>query len=157
GGTASDNCGIDTYTCSDSPFVGNSCSGTILRTHCVTDASGSMACCGQIIEVHDTIPPTIKCPPDVSVQCLADGPPCPANLAAILAAGGMAMDNCDTDLTYFCIDGPLRNGTCGGVFARTHTVCDNCTNCASCVQIITINDTIPPVITCPPDQTNEWV
>jgi hypothetical protein len=83
-------------------------------------------------------------------------PPCPAILAAFLALGGSASDNCDSDLTYSCSDGPLVGGFCGGSIARMHTVTDASSNSASCVQIVTVSDTTPPVVTCPPDQTRPW-
>src|SRR6185436_10885662 len=152
GGTATDNCDTNlTYTCSDGPLIGGICGGTIFRTHTVTDDCTNSASCVQIITVLDTIPPVITCPPNFSVQCLSAVPPCAGSLAAFLALGGTASDNCDTNLTYTCTDGPLIGGICGGTIFRTHTVTDDCTNSASCVQIITVNDTIPPVIMCPPN------
>jgi hypothetical protein len=39
-----------------------------------------------------------------------------------LALGGTASDNCDTNLTYVCTDGPLIGGVCGGTILRTHTI-----------------------------------
>jgi hypothetical protein len=88
--------------------------------------------------VHDTIPPSITCPPNFSVQCLSNVPPCPTSLAAFLAQGGMASDNCDTNLSYLCSDGPLIGNGSTGTIARTYTVVDDCTNSASCVQTITV-------------------
>src|SRR3989449_61390 len=147
GGTASDNCDSNlTYTCTDGPLVGGICGGTIARSHCVTDDCTNTACCIQIITVHDTIPPVITCPPNFSVQCASNVPACPGSLAAFLALGGTASDNCDANLSYTCSDGPLVGGICGGTIFRTHTVTDDCTNSASCVQIITVNDTIPPLL-----------
>jgi hypothetical protein len=150
GGTASDNCDVNLeYRCSDGPLIGGICGGTIARTHTIIDDCTNSASCVQIITVRDTIPPVITCPTNISVQCLLNVPPCATNLAQFLALGGTASDNCDTTLEYRCSDGPLIGGTCGGTIARTHTIIDDCTNSASCVQIITVRDTIPPVITCP--------
>jgi hypothetical protein len=43
------------------------------------------------------------------------------------------------------------------IFRRTWTATDDCTNTATCSQTITFIDTIPPVITCQPNRTNQWV
>jgi len=139
GGTASDNFDTDlTYTCSDSPLVGDPCGGTIFRTHCVVDDATNTACCVQIIRVNDTIPPTIHCPPPITVLSLADVPPCATNLAQFLALPGAAAgDNCYGDLEYRCSDSPSLTNDCGRIF-RTHTVIDDCTNSASCLQVITV-------------------
>jgi uncharacterized repeat protein (TIGR01451 family) len=158
GGTARDNCDSNlTYTCSDGPLVGGICGGTIRRTHTVMDDCTNAASCVQIITIHDTIPPVITCPTNFSVQCLTDVPAVPASLSQFRTLGGAAGDNCDSNLTYTCSDGPLVGGICGGTIRRTYTVTDDCTNAASCVQIITIHDTIPPMITCQPDRILEWV
>jgi hypothetical protein len=154
GGLASDNCDADlTYSSSDGPLVGGACGGTLRRTHTVTDDCANSASCVQIITVRDTIPPSLTCPSDIAVQCLAGVPPRPTTLTQFLEQGGLASDNCDADLTYSSSDGPLVGGPCGGTLRRTHTVTDDCANSASCVQIITVRDTVPPVLTCAPDKT----
>ena len=154
GGLASDNCDADlTYSSSDDPLIGGACGGTLRRTHTITDDCANSASCVQIITVRDTIPPSITCPSEVAVQCLAAVPPLPTTLAQFLEQGGLASDNCDADLTYTSSDGPLIGGPCGGTLRRTHTVTDDCANSASCVQIITVRDTVPPVLTCAPDKT----
>jgi hypothetical protein len=155
GGQASDNCDTNLgYSVSDGPLIGGNCGGTIRRTHTVTDDCTNSASCVQVITVRDTTPPSIVCPSDITVSCVSAMPTPPTTLAQFLAAGGQASDNCDTNLTYTASDGPLVGGTCGGTIRRTHTVTDNCTNSASCVQIITVRDSTPPVITlCKP----EWL
>jgi hypothetical protein len=44
---------------------------------------------------------------------------------------------------------------CTQLITRTHTATDECGNVSSCVQTIFIEDTTPPVITCPADVTIE--
>lgn len=150
GGMASDECDTNlSFTCSDSALIGGPCGGTIIRTYTVTDDCTNSAQCIQIITVRDTIPPMITCPTNITVQCLSSIPPCPGTLAQFLAQGGMAMDNCDTNLTFTCSDSPLIGGPCGGTIFRTNTVTDDCTNRAQCVQVITVRDTTPPTISCP--------
>jgi hypothetical protein len=110
------------------------------RDRCTNSASAT-----RTVTVLDTMPPVIRCPTDTVGGCGINIPPFPTSLTGFLAAGGTASDNCDANLQYFCVDGPLVNGQ----IVRTHTVCDDCTNCASCSQIIMV-DTIPPVITLSP-------
>jgi hypothetical protein len=152
--TALDNCdGAVAVNFSETQSLpGSSCSNVITRVWTATDSCSNAASCTQTILVHDTTPPDITCPPGFSVQCVADVPPCPADLAAFLAVGGTASDNCDADLSYACSDGPLVGGICGGTITRTHTVTDDCGNSSSCTQTITVRDTMPPVLSgCPTD------
>ena len=120
---------------------------------CTATVNGQSSSCSFRVSVRDTTPPVIVCPANITVQCLADVPPAPVDLAAFLAAGGHASDTCDTSLQYAVNDSPLIGDTCGGTIHRAHTVIDDATNSATCVQIITIRDTIPPVLTCPADIT----
>lgn len=101
----------------------------------------------------DTIPPSLTCPNNVTVQCLAAVPARPTTLVQFLEQGGQASDNFDTSLAYTSSDGPLVGGPCGGTISRTHTVTDDANNSASCVQVITVRDTIVPTITCSPDKS----
>ncbi len=63
---------------------------------------------------------------------------------------GVATDNCAIDsVTY--ID--VATGTCPVIVTRTWTVYDAAGNSASCEQIITINETTPPIADCPANDT----
>ena len=158
GGTATDNCdtALD-YSCSDSPLIGDTCGGMILRTHKVTDDCTNTASCVQIITIRDTTPPSITCPSNITVQCLSNVPPAAANLAQFLTLGGTASDNCDTNLSLSVSNSPLIGSQCGGFILRVYTVTDDCTNSASCTQTITVKDTTPPSITCPAGFTVQCV
>src|SRR5262249_37039704 len=147
GGTASDNCDTNlSLSVSNSPLIGSQCGGFILRVYTVTDHCTNSSSCTQTITVKDTTPPSITGPASCTVQCIANIPPRPTSLAQFLALGGTARDNCDTNLTYSCSDGPLVGPLCGGTITRTHTVTDRCTNSASCTQVFTIHDTTPPTL-----------
>jgi len=119
----------------------------------VTDYCDNFAECTQIITVDDTTDPVITCPAAVSVQCPEDVPPPATDSTEFVAQGGSFSDNCDPspDFTYVG-DSPLTD-SCGGTITRTYRATDYCDNFAECTQIITVNDTIPPEITCPPDVT----
>jgi hypothetical protein len=120
---------------------------SVTRTWRATDTCGNASFCNQTVSVVDTLPPVITCLSNLTVSCLSDVPPCPTSLAAFLALGGTAIDNCDANLTYTCSDSALVGGACSGTISRTHTVTDDCTNSASCVQLITVSDITPPTIT----------
>ena len=121
---------------------------TISRTWTALDGMGQSASCVQIISVQDNTLPSLSCPPDITVQCIAD---------TLTANTGLASgtDNCDAVPEIDYSDTSV-SGTCGGSFFRIWTVTDACGNNTSCPQLITIDDTTPPVITfCPTDVTIE--
>lgn len=120
---------------------------TLTRTWGAADDCGNSNHCTQIITVVDTTPPVLTCLPDGLFQSITQVPACPKTLATFLAAGGAASDACDTNLHYFCEDGPFIPTTCGGVIERRHTVIDSCGNSNSCVQRFRIEGEILPVAT----------
>lgn len=85
-----------------------------------------------ICEQSDTTPPTITCPPAVTVQCLGDAPP--ANFA-----GGSVSDDRDPNpvVTH---EGDVVSGNCPVTISRTYKATDASGNMASCTQIITVNN-----------------
>ena len=97
------------------------------------------------IIVQDTTPPDINYPPDVILECPADTTPSATGKAT-------ATDTCGAaTITH---SDQWQPG-CGnaGTLARTWTATDEPGNTSTCVQIITVIDTTPPVITCFPDVT----
>ncbi len=118
---------------------GNSCPETITRTYRVTDASGNSDVCVQIITVLDTTPPTITCPPGITIECGASIEP---EFTGIPSAG----DNCGAEPVLTYADSQVDN-----VITRTWTATDLCGLNSSCDQIITLVDTTPPTITTCPD------
>ncbi len=91
----------------------------------------------------DNTAPVITCPADITIEC--DESTDPANTGTATAT-----DNCDGSptITYSDVTG-------AGTITRTWTATDACGNSASCDQVITIEDTTPPAITCPADITVE--
>ncbi|UCC31885.1 MAG: hypothetical protein JSU86_06325, partial [Phycisphaerales bacterium] len=169
--SATDNCGDATI---GEPVVVETpgeCPGesVITRTFTATDACGLTDECTQRIDIVDTTPPELTCPPDLTFECddIGDfGEP-------------TITDNCDPDPEVIvtvievpgdCSQTPAFGGAAGvspppklTVF-RTYTATDQqttvagtgglCGNVSECTQIIEIIDTTPPVITsCPSDAT----
>src|SRR6185436_15097483 len=85
------------------------------------------------------------------VECQGNVPAPYANLAAFLAAGGTASDDCDKALTLSVFsDTGLVGGTCGGTVTRVYRVTDDCGNYADCSQVITVRDTTKPSLNSKP-------
>jgi hypothetical protein len=121
------------------------CPYVVQRTWTVTDASGLVAACVQMIIAVDTTPPVITCPPDVDYECDDIGP----------FGEATAVDNCDPNPVVSYVDSVIFY-RCPWEYTkkRTWTATDACGNSSSCAQIIDIHDGGPPVITyCPPDVT----
>ncbi len=122
---------------------------TILRTWTATDACGLTATCVQTIQIDDRTPPQITCPTDATIECDEDVNP--ANNPNL--AEPTATDNCSdaANITFSYIDNTDDLTLCGantGQIQRTWTATDECGNMATCIQIITVQDNIPPTLDC---------
>lgn len=115
-------------------------------TTVVTCTSSAGPGCTFQVTVNDTQPPTVTCPADItrgtsSNQCSA----------VVTYPPPTVSDNCPGS-SVSC------NPSSGSTFARGTTAV-NCTatdvagNTAICGFLVTVNDTTPPTITCPPDQS----
>ncbi len=148
--TATDNCSSPTVTFVDDESGLTACggTGTITRTWTATDACGNTDVCQQILTVEDTISPVITCPADMTVYMDAS---CTPDLSVVPMATGM--DNCGAPTITFVDVADLT--ACGGtgVITRTWTATDACGNTDECIQLLTVVDTISPVIACPADIT----
>ena len=139
-------CGSATFEDAITP---GDCDGnfTITRTWMADDGCGGTATCVQTITVTDTTAPDITCPGDLSLDCSDSTDPADTGMAT-------ATDDCSgvADITF---DDDVAAGDCAGnfVITRTWTAVDNCGNTSSCMQTITVTDTTPPDLTCPPDMT----
>jgi uncharacterized repeat protein (TIGR01451 family) len=122
----------------------NTCPEIITRTYRVYDGCLNHADAIQYIRVHDTIPPTIVCPQDVTREC--------GNVTD--TGTPIVSDNCTTDLVPESTDSIVPGGGPGCyIIERTWRVSDACRNTASCVQRITVVDNVPPTIVCAPNDT----
>src|SRR5690606_21946465 len=127
----------------------------ITRTWTAVDACGNSSSCVQIITIEDTEAPVISCPAHLTLEC---------DESTELAGTGFATatDICSgVTVTYSDVstqDADGVAGTCDDyeyVITRTWTAVDACGNSSTCVQIITIEDTEAPVISCPAHLTLE--
>ncbi len=143
GAIASDNCSnatLSTNGLTSTPGCGN----TIVYSVNVRATDE----CGLFIEenvsftIEDTTPPVLTCAADQVVECT--DPTDPANTGM-----SSATDNCGTT-TVTSVDASTP-GACTAeyVITRTWTALDECGLTSTCVQTITVDDSTPPVITCP--------
>jgi hypothetical protein len=108
------------------------------------DGSGNSATRQVVVEVVDTRPPLLDCPPDVTVECQSAGQ------AWVALAPAAALDDCSAAVS-------IANGrTAGGADATgsypvgttavRFTATDPSGNAAECLTNVTVRDTIPPDI-----------
>jgi hypothetical protein len=141
--TATEECSWLIITHSDQVTYGCGNSFTVERTWRATDDCGNYSECVQTLAVQDTTDPIITCPQDVVLDC-------PADTTVATHGTATATDECSNlsithqdQVTYVC----------GNAFvvARTWRATDDCGNYSECVQSLTVQDTTPPVISCPND------
>jgi len=144
-GGSTDNCSAVTLSASTTSF---NCSdiGTNNVTLTVTDASSNSSNCIAVVTVSDSTSPTAVCQ---NINVYLDG----AGNATIVAADidGGSTDNCGS----VTLSASTTAFTCAdlGTNNVTLTVTDGSSNTSTCVGVVTIQDTISPVITCPGNQT----
>jgi hypothetical protein len=119
--------------------------GTTIITLVVNDGTVDSDPDTVSITVEDTTPPVITCPADVTVeQATPDG--------TVVSLGAGATDICDADVDITSDELPIYPL---GTTTVTFTATDDSGNSASCSMTVTVQDTTPPVITCPADVTVE--
>ncbi|MBK7342537.1 MAG: hypothetical protein IPJ06_05180 [Saprospiraceae bacterium] len=143
--TATDNCDQDvTITYLGENKANGSCADdyTLTRTWKAEDNCGNTKTATQKITVRDTQDPVfVNFPLDITVECHTV--PDPAT------PGGI--DNCDLNVTVTYLGEIRQDGNCEDryVLIRTWKVEDNCGHSKTAAQTITVEDTAPPVLTCP--------
>ncbi|WP_242091529.1 HYR domain-containing protein, partial [Aestuariivivens sediminicola] len=147
--TATDNCSAIPLgvVLSESTTPG-ACAGTytITRTWTATDECGNDVSASQIISVQDTTAPTASNPGSISVQCPTDVP------APNISVVNDEADNCTVNPTVAFVSDVSDGNSNPEVITRTYSVTDDCGNSIDVTQIITVDDTVDPVISnCPVD------
>lgn len=147
--SATDNCDTN-IDLTQSPAAGTVISGsgtTQIITITATDDAGNATDCTYVITLDDIIAPTIVCQEDLEMNvddnCELAIPDFTGNV--------IANDNCNTfTLTQDPAPGTLVTL---GDYTVTITAEDPDENATSCDFTLSVTDMIPPVITCPEDQT----
>ncbi|MDD3876445.1 MAG: HYR domain-containing protein, partial [Bacteroidales bacterium] len=119
--------------------------GSTIVTWTVTDGSGNMVSCNQIVSIEDIEIPTIVCPSDLTVN--TDSASCSA--MNVNLGNPMVDDNCG----IFSVTNNAPQLFQIGITIVTWTVTDNGGNIATCEQIVTVEDNEIPSIVCPADIT----
>ena len=148
GGTASDNCLLDTLTFEMFnqviiPMMGFS---TGNRQYRIFDIYGNSAICNQNILIIDLIPPTIVCPANISVNNNSNL--CEAEVNIPLP---IVNDNCGV-MSFINSYNNLPNASDVypvGTTVVSYTVFDFRGNTATCSFEVNVRDTENPVLTCP--------
>jgi hypothetical protein len=142
--TASDLCDDDvTITMSEDTLPGG-CpnSYTVMRVYRATDDCGNQAVETQTITVIDEVAPLFGEGNETSFSY-----ECTESIPVIEPS---ATDECgDVTLTY--VDSDASGNTCQSVFSRVWTATDACGNPSTFTQVITILDTVAPVISGEPE------
>jgi len=154
-----DNCDLTLNATFSDVEAAGSCAGEIVvtRTWTLTDDCGNSTSHDQIITVTDNTPPTFTVPPDVTVYKDAN---CDQDVSTGVTGDVTdEADNCDNTLDATYTDGLPVPGSCIGneFITRTWTLTDDCGNTVSHNQLITVLDTLPPVIAnISPDPPSLW-
>lgn len=143
---AVDSCSGDSLPVSFTDVVTPDCGAAelITRTWTADAGGGATVSCDQVIDVNDTVAPSlVGVPADAAVEC--DAIPAPATVTA--------SDACDPSSTVGFAEVQTA-GDCPDAFSiqRTWTASDACGNSVAQSQTVTVDDTTAPVITCPADQ-----
>ncbi|HJW28163.1 MAG TPA: SdrD B-like domain-containing protein, partial [Saprospiraceae bacterium] len=97
--------------------------------------------------IDDRLPPSITCPANVTIECTASTDPSNTGMAT-------ATDHCDGNVMISYADVTVGAGCPQEyIITRTWTATDNCGNSSTCSQLITVDDSMAPAITCPANIT----
>ncbi|MFB9054247.1 gliding motility-associated C-terminal domain-containing protein [Formosa undariae] len=146
--TATDNC-AGTITSAGTEVIDttNPLQTIITRTWSFTDTCGNTSEVSQIISFNldETAPVVDNAPADITVECIDDVPAMEALTAT---------DNCSGTITSNGVESIDDTDTCNVIITRIWTFTDASGNTSEATQIITVIDTIAPVVpTLPADVT----
>jgi hypothetical protein len=104
--------------------------------------------CLQTIVIQDTTKPIITCPLNKMISCDVNSIPAISGTAS-------ASDNCTHSVTFLSYSDTHTNGNCNANYTinRIWKATDSCGNINKCLQLIFVQDTTRPIITCPKNVT----
>jgi len=111
------------------------------------DASGNKMDCDITVTLIDTISPTITCPAPQNVSASAG---CTATLGDYTSSATIT-DNCDS--SPLVTQSPVAGTTITTSQEVTLTATDASGNTATCSFLVIVDDSDPPTITCPSNET----
>ena len=117
--------------------------GATTVTWLVTDVNGNENTCEQLVTVTDDELPLIACPDNVVVS--TDEGICTASIVEL--GTPVSSDNCGV----LSVENDAVEPYMSGETIVTWTITDINGNINTCEQLVTVNDTELPAITCPPD------
>src|SRR5205823_5055261 len=132
----------------DAPYPG----GTTTITWTATDSLDRKVSCQQTVTVtvHDTTPPTITAPPNVTIDTPGGtGGNCGLVVGETELGTPTVSDNCTVTVARTGV--PAGNFFPVGTTTVTYTATDLGNNTATATQTVTVRDTTPPIIVAPPD------
>lgn len=146
--TAIDACDINVTVTFTDAVTGGICPGTysITRTWTAIDDCANMSSCSRTIVVQDITPPTVTCPPNITISCNDSTSPG-------FTGDATAFDACDALVIITHSDVIIPGQCVYSVINRTFTATDDCGNIGTCILVISIEDIDPPIIICPPSVT----
>jgi autotransporter-associated beta strand protein len=137
GATVTDAC--DTaVTLSTNGTVNADVLGAYTLTYSSTDADGNAHSITRVVTVVDSAPPSITVTGgDQTIECHG----------GFTDAGATATDLCQGDVTSSIgVTGNVNADTLG-IYTLTYTVTDASSNNATAYRVVTVHDTVPPVVT----------
>ncbi|MFK8006549.1 MAG: SdrD B-like domain-containing protein, partial [Saprospiraceae bacterium] len=145
--TATDNCDNNVLVTFNENRINGTCDDnyTLERIWIATDNCGNTVQQTQTITVADQTPPVFALLADITLECSDNlTPPNP-----------VVSDNCDVDVTVILNDEFRTDLSCTDNYTLTRvwTATDNCGNQSTYTQVATIEDTTPPSISAPADDT----
>jgi len=139
-------CGLVKFNFVDTVKAGNPCR-TVERTWRATnDCSPSQIFLYKqyLITLNQT-PPSITCPPNVTVNASQD------QCGATVTLNNPSLNtDCNKGVTFMNNAPPIFPV---GKTNVTFTATDSCGNTATCITMVTVTETVPPEITCPANLT----
>src|SRR6185436_15828192 len=142
--TATDNCAVTSLVSVPSSGFAFPI-GTTTVTNTARDSSGNSNRCTFTVTVLDTQPPLITCPANITVNAM------PGECSSNVTFNVTATDNCA--VTSLLSVPPSGFAFPVGITTVTNTAHDSNGNSNRCTFTVTVNDTQPPLITCPANIT----